>query len=134
MSSVPKSQNPQSIRALIECLEPRWLLSTTHFAVVGDFGSAGQPELDVANRIKSWNPEYILTVGDNSYPDAAASVIDKNIGQYYHDYIGSYTGSYGAGSPGYNRFFPVLGNHDWGNIANNPRWAVSNWADTYLAG
>ena len=21
-----------------------------------------------------------------------------------------------------------------GNIANNPRWAVSNWADTYLAG
>ena len=112
----------------VEFLEPRWLLSTTHFAVLGDFGSAGQAELDVANRIKSWNPEYILTVGDDNYPSGSASTIDANIGQYYHDYIGNYTGSYGAGSPGYNRFFPSLGNHDWGDIANNP-----TGANPYLA-
>jgi 3',5'-cyclic AMP phosphodiesterase CpdA len=38
--------------------------------------------------------------------------IDANIGQYYHDYIGSYKGRYGPGATS-NRFFPVLGNHDW---------------------
>ena len=123
-----RTGNGAFARALIELLEPRWMLSTTHFAVVGDFGSPGQPELDVANRIKSWNPEYILTVGDNNYPSGAASTIDTNIGQYYHDYIGNYTGAYGAGSPGYNRFFPSLGNHDWGDIANNP-----TGANPYLA-
>ncbi|NJO04851.1 MAG: alkaline phosphatase [Chloroflexaceae bacterium] len=33
------------------------------------------------------------------------------MGQYYHEYIGDYKGTYGPGSP-VNRFWPVLGNHD----------------------
>ena len=45
--------------------------------------------------------------------------IDANIGQYYHEYVGSYIGSYGEGSP-YNRFFPTLGNHDWRTHALAP--------------
>ena len=81
------------------------------FAVVGDF-SAGQPAADVAARIASWNPDFIITTGDNNYPDGEASTIDANIGQYYHSYIFPYSGSYGAGAP-YNQFFPSLGNHDW---------------------
>lgn len=82
------------------------------FAVIGDFGLAGQPEADVANLVKSWNPDFITTVGDNNYPSGGASTIDQNIGQYYHAFIYPYTGSYGAGATE-NRFFPVLGNHDW---------------------
>jgi len=87
-------------------------LASAHFAVIGDYGSAGQAESDVANQIKSWNPDFIVTVGDNNYGTGAAGTIDANIGQYYHDYIYPYSGAYGAGAA-YNRFFPILGNHDW---------------------
>lgn len=82
------------------------------FAVIGDYGIAGQPLLDVSNLIKSWNPDFIVTVGDNNYPDGAAWTIDDNIGQYFHEYIYKYKGKYGSGSPT-RRFYPSLGNHDW---------------------
>lgn len=86
--------------------------ATTTFAVIGDFGDAGQPEADVANLVHSWNVDYVLTTGDNNYPNGEASTIDANIGQYYQQYIGSYMGSYGPGAA-QNRFFPTPGNHDW---------------------
>lgn len=82
------------------------------FAVIGDYGLASQGEQDVANLVKSWAPSFIVTTGDNNYPSGAASTIDENIGQYYHDFIFPYTGHYGAGST-INQFFPTLGNHDW---------------------
>ena len=82
------------------------------FAVIGDFGEAGQPEADVANLVKGWNPSFIITVGDNNYPDGGVSTVDQNIGQYYHQFIFKYSGKYGDGSA-VNQFFPALGNHDW---------------------
>ncbi|HKY53481.1 MAG TPA: metallophosphoesterase, partial [Anaerolineales bacterium] len=85
---------------------------TARFAVIGDYGKAGQEELDVANLVKSWNPDFIVTTGDNNYMLGEASTIDENIGQYYHEFIHPYTGSYGAGATT-NRFFPSIGNHDW---------------------
>ena len=45
-----------------------WPPGTIHFAVIGDYGDAGQAELDVANLVKSWNPDFIITTGDNNYP------------------------------------------------------------------
>ena len=89
------------------------------FAVVGDFGDAGQPEQDVANLINGWQPGFVITTGDNNYPSGAAATIDANIGQFYHQYISPYTGAYGTGAP-FNRFFPTLGNHDWGAGFPNP--------------
>jgi tartrate-resistant acid phosphatase type 5 len=82
------------------------------FAVIGDFGLDGSAEADVSALIHGWKPDFILTVGDNNYPDGAASTIDANIGKYYHDFIFPYVGSYGSGAD-INRFFPTLGNHDW---------------------
>ena len=82
------------------------------FASIGDYGDTGNNELAVANLVKSWNPDFIITLGDNNYPDGEASTIDENIGQYYHQYIYPYVGSYGGGLD-VNRFFPSLGNHDW---------------------
>lgn len=89
------------------------------FAVIGDYGLAGQPLLDVSNLIKSWNPDFIVTVGDNNYPAGQATTIDDNIGQYFHEYIYQYKGKYGAGSAT-QRFFPSLGNHDWGTDDISP--------------
>lgn len=83
------------------------------FAVIGDYGLAGQAEADVANLVKSWNPDFIVTTGDNNYPDGASETIDQNIGQYYHEYIFPYKGTFGSGGTT-KRFFPSLGNHDWG--------------------
>jgi tartrate-resistant acid phosphatase type 5 len=88
-------------------------------AVIGDFGLAGQSEADVAELVHGWNPDFIITTGDNNYPDGAASTIDVNIGQYYHSYIGNYQGSYGPGAST-NRFFPSLGNHDWNTTNAQP--------------
>src|SRR4051812_3624549 len=93
------------------------------FAVVADFGQANQPTADVAALVHSWAPDIIVTLGDNNYPVGSAATIDANIGQYYHDYIGNYHGSYGAGSP-VNRFFPILGNHDWITRSGSPALPV----------
>ena len=85
--------------------------SQVRFAVIGDYGLAGENELAVANLVKSWNPDFIITLGDNNYPLGADSTVDENIGQYYHEYIYPYNGRYGIGSS-CNKFFPALGNHD----------------------
>ena len=82
------------------------------FAVIGDFGKAGPTEADVAELVKSWEPDFIVTTGDNNYDRGSAATIDANIGQYYHNFIGAYGGEYGDGAA-QNRFFPSLGNHDW---------------------
>lgn len=83
---------------------------TVRFAVVGDYGQPGQGTANVAALINRWDPDYVVTTGDNNYvsPDA----IDDAIGQYYYEYIAPYQGIYGEGAET-NRFFPALGNHDW---------------------
>ena len=86
------------------------------FAVIGDYGQAGEDELAVAAMIEGWQVDFIVTTGDNNYPDGEAETMDENIGQYYQAYIGSYPGEYGAGSVE-DRFFPSIGNHDWNRQA-----------------
>ncbi|WP_429810073.1 metallophosphoesterase [Ensifer sp. B1-9] len=87
------------------------------FAIFGDYGDTNlNGEKAVSALIHSWNVDFVLTVGDNVY---APQTMDAAIGQQYHDYIGNYQGAYGAGSA-INRFFPVLGNHEYedGNFSN----------------
>ncbi|SRR6266540_416845 len=84
----------------------------TRFAVIGDYGSAGINEQNVATLVESWHPDFVITVGDNNYYAGESSTIDDNIGQYYHAFIGGYAGHYGCGAAA-NGFFPSLGNHDW---------------------
>lgn len=105
----------------MESLEARQLLAAAKFAVISNFGVDNQNELNVANLVKSWTPEFIVSLGDNNYPSGSASTIDQNVGKYYQEYIYPYLGSYGSGSPtGTNRFFPVLGNHDWETTSGTP--------------
>jgi hypothetical protein len=88
------------------------------FAVIGDFGddflaNLGVGGVDqVATLVSTWNPDFVVTVGDNNYPDGAAGTIDANIGKHYAQYIGNYNGAFGPGGDE-NRFWPTLGNHDW---------------------
>lgn len=87
-------------------------LSGIRFAVIGDYGLDGPGLQQVADLVKSWNPDFIITTGDNNYPDGSANTIDNNIGKYFHDFIAPYKGKFGGGSS-QNRFFPTPGNHDW---------------------
>jgi hypothetical protein len=82
------------------------------FAAIGDFGTDCFGTLQVARLVKSWQPQFIITLGDNNYPSGSALTIDRNVGQFYHEFIAPYRGRYGAGAIS-NRFFPSLGNHDW---------------------
>lgn len=83
------------------------------FAVIGDFGDSGPDEEAVADLVKSWGVDFVVTTGDNNYFSGKAETIDENIGQYYHSFIHPYDGEYGAGAGDINRFFPALGGHDW---------------------
>ena len=60
---------------------------TIVFAAIGDYGKAGSAEKKVSKLVKSWNPDFIITLGDNNYPKGARKTLDENIGQYYGDYI-----------------------------------------------
>jgi hypothetical protein len=73
----------------------------------------------VANLVNGWNPDFVITLGDNNYPDGAADTIDQNIGQFYQQYIFPYQGQYGPGSDR-ALFFPTLGNHDWNTAQAQP--------------
>ena len=105
-----RSTHPLKVELLEDRLAPAVLSATVHFAAIGDYGSSGSQELSVANLVHSWSPDFVVTLGDNNYSSAHPTVSDynTNVGQYYQDFI---TG---------NRFFPALGDHDWGDIYPNP--------------
>ena len=78
----------------------------TVFGVVGDYGKNNGPEGRVANLIRSWNPSFVATTGDNVYTGLNAQtteVLRTKVGKFYGQYVDNGT------------FFPSLGNHDWGH-------------------
>jgi 3',5'-cyclic AMP phosphodiesterase CpdA len=88
------------------------------FAVIGDYGLSGEGERTVANMVKSWRPEFIVTTGDNNYGPEDLEGYSYHIGQYYCDYIYNFDVAreyrcFGkANREKQNRFFPSPGNHD----------------------
>ena len=111
--TLPPTNTPESKNPATATISPTEVtLQSLKLAVIGDYGEAGPALSDVANLIRSWQPDYILTTGDNNYPNGAYESIDDNIGQYFHDYIYPYKGNYGSGAE-VNRFYPTLGNHDY---------------------
>lgn len=77
------------------------------FAIIGDYGTGDADARGVAQLVQAWHAEIIVTVGDNNYPVGDVDTLDKNISQFYGDYFGQVS----TGKA--QRFFPVLGNHDW---------------------
>ena len=87
------------------------------FAIIGDYGNNSWASRRTAKLVKSWDPEFIITLGDNNYYRGEARTIDRNIGKHYHHYISPYNGRYGKGADT-TRFFPSIGNHDIYNPAD----------------
>jgi hypothetical protein len=87
--------------------------TTARFAVIGDFGvGLNEQKGKVAALVRSWNPEFIITLGDNRY---AAIDYDSAVGRHYCEFLSeAETSSNCSGNEALsNAFFPSLGNHDY---------------------
>lgn len=80
---------------------------TIQFAVIGDWGdNCCRPSCStfVADMIKGWNSrwpiEFIVTTGDNFYPNGSQEALEANMPMY--EWV----------DPRAFRFFPSIGNHD----------------------
>jgi hypothetical protein len=111
-------QDPRPVGGAGKARPPR-IDVPLRFAVLGDFGTTRPESFEVAALVRGLAPRFLLTLGDNNYPDGEASTIDRNIGQHYHQFIHPYLGTYGPGASE-NRFFPTLGNHDWNTPGAQP--------------
>jgi hypothetical protein len=80
-------------------------VTAARFAAIGDYGMANAAEGKVADVVKGWNPDFVITLGDNNYPIGAQETIQANIGAFYGGYITADLAT--------NRFWPAMGNHDW---------------------
>ncbi len=77
------------------------------FANIGDWGNPenGTALVDVANLVKSWDPQFIVTNGDNVYGDHTYAEVTEPYDTFITDDITT------------TRFWPSLGNHDYNDAS-----------------
>lgn len=115
------------------------------FAIIGDYGQTTSDAIfpidQVGEAIRSWHPDFILTLGDNNYALGQAKTIEVNIGKNFGEYIwpkatpNTVEGMKPSTNEAVqNRFFPVLGNHDYGDYKNSnpPTPSYIALSDPYL--
>ena len=87
-------------------------IAQTLFATIGDYGDGPLIEGNVAGLVYSWDPDFIITMGDNRY---GSKDFDEAVGQFYYDSLtNAESGNYCPGNNSMtNSFFPSLGNHDY---------------------
>jgi len=82
----------------------------TRFAVLGDFGAGSPQQSLIAKQIAKNLPQFVLTTGDNVYPDGLERDYRSNLFPYYLDPENS--GGKGSSLMNTIPFYMVLGNHD----------------------
>jgi len=101
----------------------------TRFAAFGDYGIDGGNQPAVAARMKTFNPEFLTTTGDNTYfTSTNISNYDNTQAKYYREFIkitNPASAYFGQGAP-VNNFFPIMGNHDM-DIGGGAAAAIPYW-------
>jgi hypothetical protein len=115
----PPQEQVEPASSLVRCGQigvGATLATTTTFATFGDYGAASINEANVATLVKSWNPDFIVSLGDNNYlPVTTMANWETAVGNYYGDYIlGRTDGLYSKQTATEQRFFALIGNHDYG--------------------
>ncbi len=114
---------------LVSSVPTRAMVAQLRIAVIGDYGCqpgtdcgsiASQQEIPVANMVHSWNPDAIVTVGDNSYETANAIDVPRDQAPYAADVQ--------AG-----RFYWTPGNHDWLTNPDKPSTSYFRRPNHYVA-
>jgi len=83
----------------------------TVFAFISDFGTPSNGFSNVRNLITKWNPEYVITGGDNVYLPRLNSLKLANSLKFankYYKSIMDYFQTFIAAA----KFYPIIGNHD----------------------
>ena len=82
------------------------------FGAIGDFGDGSSAEARVAGVMAGWNPDFIVTLGDNRY---GSTNFDLTVGQFFCAHLADVaSGAYcSGGDSAVNAFFPSAGNHDY---------------------
>jgi tartrate-resistant acid phosphatase type 5 len=101
----------------VQPAQPVQANDTAFFAVITDFGTLDSTQASVATMVDSWNPEFIVTAGDNWQQSLMDSPGTTNS---YENAVGNF---YGAGAVSLGRtqndyvstgnFWPIKGNHDY---------------------
>jgi hypothetical protein len=110
--------------------------STFSFAAVGDYGGGSSQETTIATNIASGGTQFVQTLGDNVYPEAA----DSDFATTYSDYDARFYTPY-ATVMSKQTLWLAAGNHEYyGNEAfwqhiwmpNNERWYSYDWGDAHI--
>ena len=136
----PGSVEPAAALTKTESTGQPWSAS---FAVIGDFGNVTSkknnlyqekiPSNYVGEAIRQMGPDFVVSLGDDSYVEGKRTWKDFNVGKNYAPYLSPYTvlnanaknpGALAIGSASYlasqvphkswNRFFTAPGNHEVG--------------------
>ncbi len=86
------------------------VVEPVRFVIIGDFGSGSTAERKVRDMVVKWQPDVILTVGDNAYSNDTSDPFTGDVVDFYGAYIKSAKDD-PLGEK--TRFFPTLGNHDY---------------------
>jgi tartrate-resistant acid phosphatase type 5 len=96
------------------------------FATIGDYGVDDSHEAAVAKLVASWDPSYVITLGDDYYSVAGGTGTgryDESTGAYYGRWLKNITTTgkrQPVGLAAANAFFPCLGNHDYSDATPSP--------------
>ena len=118
-ATTPPSANSGVINTAATEATPTPPPAPVTFAVIGDYGMGDRNEAAVAKLVASWDPDFIVTTGDDYYNVAGG----RGVGKYANS-TGAYYGRWlkdtavppkvRAGEEATrNAFFPALGNHDY---------------------
>jgi tartrate-resistant acid phosphatase type 5 len=97
------------------------------FAVIGDYGNGSPHERAVADLVDSWDPAYVIALGDDYYAGAGGTgtgKYDRSTGAFYGRWLKDITTTgklYPLGTARVNAFFPAMGNHDLSDATPSPR-------------
>lgn len=110
------------------------------FAVIGDYGNRSSDtggvvgKEAVADLVKSWDPEYICTNGDNWYGSSSTqSDWEARAASIYRNYIYPYIGAESS-SASHSNFYPGTGNHDRDPVGHKQSFSWFNYPQVYRNG
>ena len=101
--------------------------AATTFAIIGDYGRGDANEAAVAKLVASWDPAFIVAVGDDYYSPAGGTGTgryDESTGAYYCRWLKDVTTTgqrCPSGQAPVNAFFPAMGNHDYSDATPAPQ-------------
>ncbi len=104
------------------------LLENITFFVLGDWGQDGSLQQQVADAMGSWADihgcSFILSVGDNFYPNGLISSTGPQVERWHQ--------VYSQPAIKHLRWFITLGNHDLGNEFGNPQLDLHQLEDRWF--